>query len=211
MGNNKSKFIVLSIVALLMLSISASSVVANDAYTTQKTTQLNLDDHGVCTVIEEDLGIKYEIEGAAGATGSVTAAVYSGNPQPTASVPEGISLSKFTVLTFDMDAHDFTSATITFSYTDEDVLNIQPPYTIYKYLPASDSFVEIPATVDTEAKTLTITLSSTDDPLFAIGGAAIVNNVDDSTTLWFVVAALTIVAVIVTVFLVVRLRSAGKI
>lgn len=206
---NKSKLTVLSIVALLLVSLSIGYVAAADQYTTQKTTQFTLNNDGVSTATEQALGITYEVKGVAGASGLVTAATYSGNPQPTAYVPTDISLNKFTVITFDMNANDFTSATITFKYTDDDIQNLQAPYTIYKYLPDIDTFVKMPTIVDTEAKTMTIILTSIDDPLFAIGGTTVVNDTS-STSMWIIIAVVAIVIALVAVFLIVRMRNSGR-
>lgn len=166
---NKSKFGVISIIAVLVFSLSVGLVSAQ--YTTQKTTDLVLASDGTYSVYEADVGITYLVQGTPGATGSVTASVYNGNPQSSANVPSGVSLSHFVVVTFDMLASDFSQATLTFNYADSDVQNIQSPYTVYKYLPATDSYVALPSTVDSVAKTITVTLDSVDDPLFAIGGS----------------------------------------
>ena len=119
------------------------------------------------------VGVGYEIEGLAGAIGSVTAAVYNANPQSSASIPNGVSLTRFVVITFNMNAADFISATIRITYTDADVSGIQTPYTIYKYVPSINSFIELTPIVDTVNKMMTITVNSIDDPLFAIGGASL--------------------------------------
>jgi hypothetical protein len=191
---NKSKLGVLSIVALLVLSLSVGLATAQ--YTTQKTTDLAVGSDGTCTVYETDVGITYLVQGTPGATGSVTAAIYNGNPQPSASIPSGVSLNHFVVVTFDMAASDFSQATITLNYADSDVQNIQPPYTVYKYLPATGSYVALPSTVDTVAKTITITLNSVDDPLFAIGGSTEVAPTS-SVPVW--TWAVTISAIIIIV------------
>ena len=205
---NNSKLTVLSIVALLILSLSVG--LASAQYTPQKTTQITLDASGFYTVSEADLGITYVINGIPDASGSITATVYSGNPQATASIPQGVGLSKFTAITFDLDANDFTAATVTLSYTDSDLENLQAPYSVYKYLPNSDSFVEMPTIIDTEAKTMTVTLTGIDDPLFAIGGATIVDETPGTIT-WILVAIVAIIVVVVVVFFVIQLRNSGKV
>lgn len=83
---------------------------------------------GTFTATESDVGASYLIQGTPGATGTVTATVYDGNPQPTATVPGGTSLTHFVAITFNMNANDFTQATITINYADSDVQNIQMPY-----------------------------------------------------------------------------------
>lgn len=207
---NNSKLLMLSIVALLIITLSVGLVGAQ--YSTEKTTQITLDSSGFFTAYEADLGITYVVNGISGASGSVTAAVYSGNPQATASIPSGVGLSKFTVITFDMDADDFTAATITFSYTDDDLENLQAPFAVYKYLPDSDSFVELSTVVDVNAKTMSVTLTSVDDPLFAIGGAMVVDDALGTST-WIIVAVAAIIVVVVAVwvvFLVMGRRNSGK-
>jgi hypothetical protein len=206
-GMNKSKFGVLSIIALLVLSLSVGLVAGQ--YATQKTTDLAFATDGTCTVYEADLGITYEVQGAPGASGSVTAAIYNGNPQPSASIPDGVALSHFVVVTFDMDASDFSQATIIFNYADSDVQNIQEPYTVYKYLPASDSFVALPSVVDTVAKTITITLDSVDDPLFAIGGAVIVDEPVEMVS-WIIVVACVIAIVTLSGFIIAYMRKDSR-
>jgi hypothetical protein len=76
------------------------------------------------------------------------------------------------VVTFNMNASDFTNATITISYTSSDVAGMGQPYVLYKYNPDNNSYVALNGVVDTSAKTITVTLTSTNDPLFAIGGTA---------------------------------------
>ena len=200
---NKSKLGIISIIALLMLSLIAGLVAAQ--YTTQKTTNLVIASDGTCAVCEADVGITYLVQGTPGATGSVTAAVYNGNPQSSANIPSGISLNHFVVMTFDMAASDFSQATITINYADSDVQNIQPPYTVYKYLPATDSYVAMPSTIDTVAKTFTITLSSVDDPLFAIGGSTEVAPTSSIPVwTWAVTISAIIIVVLATALLIKR-------
>jgi hypothetical protein len=201
---NTTKLGVFSIIALLLLSMSISLVAAQ--YTTQKTTDVIIGSDGTFTATESDIGVTYMIEGASGATGSVTASVYSGNPQASASIPSGISLSHFIVITFDMSASDFTQATITISYSDGDVVNIGQPYTVYKYVADSDNYISLPTTVDAAAKTVTVTLTSIDDPLLAIGGATAQASTADMTTTWIIVTVAAIVIVLLAVFLVIRWR-----
>lgn len=206
---NKLRISLLSITILLVVSVSVGVVAAANSYSSQITSEFLLDSTGQWTKCQEDLGVTYEIKGTPGAVGSVTTSAYAGNPQASAVIPEGISLTNFRIVTFDVDASKFESAKITFSYSDSDVQNIAAPYAIYKYLDASNSYVKLPTTVDTEAKTLTISLSNAADPLFAIGGASVANN-GDGTTTWIIIAVLAIVLVIVAVILVVRLKNAGK-
>ncbi len=203
---SKSKLVGIAVITVLLLSLSFSVVAAQ--YTTQKITDVAISSDGTFSATESDVGVSYLITGTPGATGTVTAAVYNGNPQPNADIPDGILLTHYVVVTFDMDADQFLSANIIISYTDSDVQNILQPYTIYKYVPSTDSFVELSSTVDTEAKTITITVTSIDDPLFAVGGAttAIVVTAGIPAYVWVVLAVSVIAIVLIAVLLVSRLR-----
>jgi hypothetical protein len=193
---DKSKLGVISVIALIVFILSVGLVAGQ--YTTQKTTDLVLGSDGTCSVSEADLGITYVVQGTPGASGSVTAAIYNGNPQPLASIPSGVALSHFVVVTFSMDASDFSQATITLNYAEGDVQNIQTPYSVYKYVPESDSFVALPSIVDTVAKTITISLDSVDDPLFAIGGSTEVATTSP-VPVWTWVATISVIIIIVLI------------
>ncbi len=202
---SKSKLGVISIIAVLMLSLSASLATAQ--YTTQKTSNIALSSDGTCTICEADLGITYVVQGTAGATGTVTAAVYNGNPQPTAEVPNGIALTHFVVVTFDMAATDFSQATITLTYTDSDVANLKAPYSVFKYVPETQSYVELPSTVDTAAKTITVTLTSVNDPLLAIGGSSSASTSEPITMwTWIAVTGAVVIAIMIVAFGITRYR-----
>lgn len=200
---SKIKVGVLSIIALLVLSLSVGLVAAQ--YTSQKTTNIVVGSDGTCTVSDTDIGIAYLVQGTPGATGSVTAAIYNGNPQPSATIPSGVSLNHFIVVTFDMAASDFSQATITLNYANNDVQNIKSPYTVYKYQPDTNSYVPLLSTVDTDAKTITVTLGSVDDPLLAIGGAT---EVAPTTSIpvwtWAVTISVVIIIVLASVLLIKR-------
>jgi hypothetical protein len=204
---DKSKLGVISVIALIVFILSVGLVAGQ--YTTQKTTDLVLGSDGTCSVSEADLGITYVVQGTPGASGSVTAAIYNGNPQPLASIPSGVALSHFVVVTFSMDASDFSQATITLNYAEGDVQNIQTPYSVYKYVPESDSFVALPSIVDTVAKTITISLDSVDDPLFAIGGA-VVTDAPVTTVAWIIVSVCVIAIVSLSVFIVAYMRKSAR-
>jgi uncharacterized integral membrane protein len=139
------------------------------------------------------------ISGTPGAHGSVTAAVYGGNPQADASVPGGVSLNKFIAISFSMSAADFSQATITLNYTDSDVQDLQSPYAIYKYVPSTNSFVELPSAVDASAKTITATLVSINDPLLAIGGTESSTGGVAAIT-WAIIIVAVIAVILVAVF-----------
>ena len=197
---NKSKLTIISLVTLLMLSLSVSLVAAQ--YSTEKTTDVTFSSDGTFTASESDVGVYYSIEGTPGASGTVTATVYNGNPQADAAVPSGISLTHFIAITLNMNAADFKSAKIIISYSDSDVQNIQPRYEVYKYIPNTNSYVSMPSTVDTTAKTITITLASIDDPLLAIGGTT-----GTGGGIWAVMWGAIIVSVIAVVLAAVLLVS----
>jgi len=209
---NKSKLGVLTIITVLLLSFTIVIVAAQQAYQTEKTTNVTVGSDGTFTASESDVGISYEIQGTAGATGTVTADVYSGNPQATANIPAGVSLSHFVVITFDMNANDFISAKIVISYSDSDVSGISAPYAIYKYNDAyTNSYVALPSTVDTAAKTITVTVNSLSDPLFAIGGATATSGGIPTSTWVIIIVVSVIVIVLVAVFVVSRMRKpSGK-
>jgi hypothetical protein len=201
---SKSKLGVLTLVTVLLVSLSIGLVAAQ--YVTQKTTEIAIGSDGTFVAGEADVGITYEIRGVAGATGSVTASVYAGNPQATAAIPGGVWLTHFVVITFDMSPLDFTQATIILSYSDSMVQNVQLPYAIYKYDAGSDSYVELPSTVDTAAKTITVTLTSVDDPLLAIGGATAAGESLPLST-WAVIIVSVVAILLLVVFIFARMRG----
>lgn len=170
---NNSKFIAIALLSVLIVSSFGALVSAQSEYTNEVTTPVTIGSDGTFSGSAADLGVGYSIQGLAGSTGSVTVAVYNANPQSSASTPNGVTLTRFVVITFNMDAADFSSASISITYTDADVSGIQTPYTIYKYDVSSNSYIELTPTVDTVNKMITITVTSIDDPLFAIGGASV--------------------------------------
>lgn len=205
---SKSKLGVISIIAILLLSLSISLVAAQ--YETQKTADVAIASDGTCTISDPDSGLTYVIEGNPGATGTVTTAVYNGNPQPSADIPAGVSLGHFVVVTFGMTSSDFSQATVTITYTDSDVANLQVPYSVFKYIPDTNSYVTLPTTVDTAAKTMTVTLTSVADPLLAIGGSS---NADSTGSIsmwaWIAVTVAVVFAVMIIAFTVVRIRRSS--
>jgi hypothetical protein len=201
---NKSKLGVLTLIVVLLLPYTVAFAAAQ--YGTEKTTDITISSNGTFTATEPSVGISYTIQGLPGATGSVTASIFTSNPQPAANIPDGISLAHFVVITFAMDPRDFSIATIVISYSDSDVNGISTPYSIYKYDADTNSFAAMPSTVDTNAKTITVTVTSIDDPLLAIGGNTS-KNVEFSTTSWAILAAAIIVIVFLGVFAFTRLRT----
>jgi hypothetical protein len=196
MNNNKTK--VIAILSLLLLSVSISSVAALSPYDGAATTNVAVSSSGTCTVCDA-YGVTYNIQGTPGSTGTITTAVLTANPQPNAA-PAGISLNRFVIVSFDMNAADFTQAQITIPYTDSDIQGIQQPYSIYKYVPATNTYTLLAAVVDTNAKTFTITVASVDDPIFAIGGATAVGQTNGiSTTMWAALAGSIVFIVLLVV------------
>ena len=192
---NKKLF---AIFTLLLLSFFVSSAAALSPYDGAATTDFVVSSTGTSSV-SDNFGIIYNIQGAAGSTGTITTEVLTSNPQPTAT-PEGVTLTHFIVVTFNMDAADFSQAQIIIPYTDSDVQGVQQPYTIYKYMPATDTYTAFDAVVDTNAKTFTITLNSVDDPLFAVGGATVLGETSGfSTTAWVALASSVAIVVILVV------------
>ena len=205
---SKSKLFGIATITVLMFSLCVGLVAAQ--YTTITTTDVTIPSNGVFNASEPDVGVSYSILGTPGATGTVTASVYNGNPNPTATLPAGISLTYFIAITINMNESDFTQATISISYSNSDVQNIQQPYTIYKYLPDSNSYTPLNSIVDTNTKTITVTLFSITDPLLAIGGPS-KSTSGIPASIWIAIIVIAIVIVLLAVFLVWRLRRSNEI
>ena len=159
------------VIMLIMFSLSGVFVAAVSAYGDHGFIDVSIPESGIFTVDAPEFDVSYEITGAPGATGTVTTSIYNENPYPTATDPTGIGLTNYVVVTFGMNQSDFLKAVITISYTDTDVEDFTLPYAVYKYIPESKSFVQLYTKIDADAKTMTITVNSIEDPLFAIGGA----------------------------------------
>ena len=54
---------------------------------------------------------------------------------------------------------------------------------------------------DEAAKIITITLTSINDPLFAIGRASIASNIDNSNLVWVAVAVVVIIVLILAILI----------
>jgi hypothetical protein len=200
---NKSRIIVFTLLSVILFSLASSFVVVQAQYGPPVRTQVTIPANGVFTASEEDIGVAYEIQGNPGAVGSIDAVVYNGNPQSTASVPEGVTLSstRFVIITFNMYSGDFNLAKIYITYTDADVANLHTPYAIFKYVASTNSYVEMPSTVDEDAKMITVTVTSIDDPLFAIGGGAVLGGSDGvSSSNWAILAVSIVIIVVLVVF-----------
>ena len=187
----------LCVLSLLLISLFISSVYAQ-SYDGAVTTNVAIASSGTSTVTD-NFGVTYIIQGTAGSTGTVTTDYRSANPQATAKVPEGVSLTRFVVVTFNIAAADFTQAQIIIPYTDSDVEGVQSPYAIFKYNPATDSYSELAASQDTAAKTFTFTVTSIDDPLFAIGGASVLGATGGISNLSLAVLISSIIVIVVLV------------
>src|SRR5665647_1815346 len=109
---NNSKFIAIALLSVLIVSSFGALVSAQSEYTNEVTTPVTIGSDGTFSGSAADLGVGYSIQGRPGATGSVTVAVYNANPQSSASIPNGVTLSRFVVITFNMNAADFISASI---------------------------------------------------------------------------------------------------
>jgi hypothetical protein len=192
---NKKKVLAFTLMFTVLI-LSAAAVA--DGYETI-VTDITIAPSGLFSTTDS-LGITYGITGTPGSSGTVTATVASGNPQVTADVPAGVSLVKFITISFNYPSSDFTQAVLTFSYSDSDVAAIQAPYDVYKYNPTTDSYTKLNGIFDPVAETITITLNSTNDPLFAIGGATAETDAPNDYTLWIVIAVAIIIIVLVTVF-----------
>ena len=197
-----------TVLTIVILSLSLSVALAQ--YQTQQTANVTISSSGVTHVDQASTagGVSIDIAGTPGATGSVSTATYAANPQPGASVPADVTLTHFVVVTFNMAASDFQGANITISYSDADVAGISAPYVLYKYIPETNSYVLLNAVVDTAAKTLTVSVSSTTDPLFAIGGATAATNTSSGIPVW--TWAIVVVVVIVVVLVVVLMMKSRK-
>jgi hypothetical protein len=210
LGNTKvnqikrRKAISFTLLFTILLISTAALATAQNPYSAPVVTNITINNSGSFTAAEADIGIIYQITGTPGSTGTVTAQVYNGNPQVTADIPDGITLTKFIVVTFDFDPEDFMQATLTFSYTDADIAGIKEPFVIYKYIAEADLYVQIDSVVDSTAKTITIILNSTEDPLFGIGGTTDNAATNEASSMIWIAVAVAVIIIVVAVFLVVK-------
>ena len=205
------------VTVFVVVLFSFSSLVALAQYETTKTANFTISSSGVAHVDQSTTagGVSIDIAGTPSATGSVTTATYTGNPQPDASWPVNVTLTHFVAITFNMATSYFQSANITISYSDSDVAGINPPYTLYKYNPDTNNYVALNSVVDTSAKTITATVTSITDPLFAIGGTTALTVTPTPVTpavppwIWIVVATVIIVIVFVVALRLLRSRASN--
>ena len=197
MSNLKLKLF--AVFSLMLLSLTISSAVAQSQYNGAITTNVTVGTDGTATVVDS-FGVTYNIQAAAGSTGTLTTDFRSGNPYPAANVPSGVTLTRFIVITFNMNAAAFTQAQITIPYTSSDLQGIQSPYSIFKYNPITNTYTELASTTDANAKTFTVTVTGIDDPTFAIGGATALSNMGGfSTTAWVALIASIIIIILLVV------------
>jgi hypothetical protein len=170
----RKKLVLFSLVAALTIVVLLLSPIVSAQYKTQKTLAIKIGASGKHQINQDTIlgGISIEITGTPEATGTVSTATYTANPQPDASKPHNVVLEHFIAVTFNMNPADFQNATIKIYFSDADVAGMTKPYTIYKYNPETNAFNPLNSEVDYTAKTITVTLTSTSDPLLAIGGLA---------------------------------------
>ena len=92
----------------------------------------------------QEFGIKAIIRGTPGTNCTIQTYIYSGNPQPTASIPDGTSLTQFGAVAITMNTSQFTNVSITLNSTKTDLQNIQPPYAVYEYVQSTNSYEKLP-------------------------------------------------------------------
>ena len=203
------------LIVLLVILFSFSSFFALAQYETTKTADFTVPSSGVAHIDQSITagGVSIDIVGTTSATGSVSTATYTGNPQPHAYGLVNVTLTHFVAVTINMDASYFQTANITISYSNSDIAGINPPYSLYKYIPESNVFLPLKSIVDNSTKTITATLTSITDPLFAIGGTtALVVTPTPVTSavsqwIWVVVATVIIVYAFFMVLLLFRRRA----
>lgn len=193
----KKRILLLAILGLFLFYSFSSVVSAQSPYQTQ-TIPITINSSGQFSGDAQNVGVSFYVRGTAGATGSVTTQIYNSNPQPTASIPDGISLAHFTAITFNINPNEFTEAIVYITYSDADVANLHAPYNVYEY--TSDGYVMLTSSVNTATKVITVILDSPDDALFAIGGTNIEDNGDGfSATAWAALAAAIVIIVVLVV------------
>jgi hypothetical protein len=194
---------------MTLVLFSFSTLFASAQYQTQKTADITISPSGTTHIGQSQTtgGITIDITGTPGATGSVSTATYTANPQPTASIPNNIELTHFVVVTFNVDPSQFQTAKITISFTDADVAGINPPYVLYKYSPSIDSYIQLTSVTDQSAKTITVTVTDPNDPLFAIGGSTVEAPPPEGVSIWVWSAVAVVVVIIAIVVAVLFLRT----
>ena len=94
----------------MVILVSFSSFAALAQYETTKTANFTISSSGIAHVDQSTTagGISIDIAGVPSATGSVTTATYTGNPQPNASWPVNITLTHFVAITFNIGCKLFS-------------------------------------------------------------------------------------------------------
>jgi hypothetical protein len=202
-----------TVFVVILVSFSSLPVLAQ--YETTKTANFTIPSSGIAHIDESTTtgGVTIDVAGTISAIGSAATATYTGNPQPHASWPANVTLTRFLAITINMEAIYFRNANITISYSSSDIKGINPPYTLYKFNPDTNKYVALNSVVDSSAKTVTVTLTSATDSLFAIGGTTAVVVTPAplaspvSPWIWVVVATVIIVVVLVVVLMLYRRRA----
>ncbi len=205
---NKKFGLVFLVTVLTVVLFSVSlSVAPTNGYVTGLTNDVTIPANGVSHV-DQSLtlgGVSIDIAGKPGAVGSVTTGTDNGGNYPTATIPADTKLTHFVWVTFNFAASDFSGASITIRYSDADVAGMSAPFAVYKYILESNSFVKLNAVFDAQAKTATVTVSSTTDPLFAIGGKPVSEEqgwaLSAIATLSIIVIVIAIVVIVAAVLL----------
>jgi hypothetical protein len=207
---SKRASLIVSILTLTMLFVSFASA----QYATQQTSNFFLDSNGKAHIDQgSSTGVIIDILGTPYANGSVSIGTYSGNPYPDAGLSCGGAVRKFFVVSFNISASDFISAKLTFPYTDADLEGTVPPYAIFKYYPENNTYVEIATIIANVAHTMSITIYSPTDPVFAIGAEGVSTPTPTGGPGSFLVSAwawIAIVAAIVAIVLGVALTLRRK-
>ena len=197
-----------TVLTIVLISFSLFNVVANAQYQSQETANVTIGSNGAAHIDQSSTGgvVSVDLAGAPGTTGSVSTATYIANPQPDASSPASTTLSNFVVITFNVPAANFYGANIVFHYNDATVAGITPPYTLYKYDATSNTYVLQNAVVDTNAKTITLSITSLSDPLFAIGGTSTATKTTSGFPVlgWALIVIIIVVVIILAVLIVRR-------
>ena len=157
----------------------------------------------------QEFGIKAIIRGTPGANCTIQTYIYSGNPQPTASIPDGISLTQFGAVAITMNTSQFTNVSITLNITKTNLQNIQPPYAVYEYVQSTNSYEKLPSTVvNFDAADRTITFTQTNlIGLFAIGGAPVATiTVGEGAIMVLLILVSVVVSIVVAVLIVIRFK-----
>ena len=203
--SEKSKLCSFLLLAILLVSLSFATVAAQ--YQFQKTTNFTIGSDGTATLTISEVGITYDIQGTPGATGSVTTIVWVGNEHPTATIPANMTLTYFLGVTIDMNANNFEQGVVTVTYTDANVAGLKD-IRVFNYVSNTNSYVEVPSSVYTNTKTITVAFDSLSNPYLAVGGLGTGATVNPEIPwITILVVIIIVVIVVVVVFMFLRRRS----